>query len=152
MADRTRIQPEIEPRICLHDDLEPRIIRDEFDYGPDNDRVKIVIEAVQVLVCPKCGEVFYGPEAEKAQHLAICKAYHLLTPEEIKGVREKLGKTQEEFAELTGIGVEMLSRWEQGRVMQSRAHDNFLRVLRGVPEALVFLERPASATSAALAG
>ena len=88
------------------------------------------------MVCASCGEIFYGPEAEHAQHLAICKAYHLLTPEDIKGVREQLGKTQEEFAELTGIGVATLSRWEKGRLMQTRAHDNYLRILQTVPGAI----------------
>ena len=123
-------------RGCPHRHLEPRLIRDEFDYGPDSDRLKIVIEAVQVKVCTACGEIFYGPEAAHAHHLAICKAYHLLTPDEIKGVREQLGKTQEEFAELTGIGVATLSRWEKGRLIQTRAHDNFLRILHSSPEAV----------------
>ena len=136
---------------CSHRTLEPRIIRDEFDYGPDDDRVKIVIEAVQVLVCASCGEIFYGPEAEHAHHLAICKAYHLMIPDEIKGVREDIGKTQEEFAALTGIGVATLSRWEKGRLIQTRAHDNYLRILHTVPEAVRVLERaqgtPASSRS-----
>ena len=134
---------------CSHRTLEPRIIRDEFDYGPDDDRVKIVIEAVQVLVCAACGEVFYGPEAEKAHHLAICKAYYLLIPEEIKTIRERLGKTQEEFAALTGIGVATLSRWEQGRLIQTRAHDNYLRILDALPEAVRLLERPHAVRSSA---
>ena len=128
-------------RGCPHKCLQPRIIRDEFDYGPDDDRVKIVIDAVQVKVCAACGEVFYGPEAARAHHLAICKAYHLLTPEEIKGVREQLGKTQEAFAELTGIGVATLSRWEKGRLVQTRAHDNYLRLLQALPEAVHVLAR-----------
>ena len=140
MSDRTTIQPEIEPPICVHDDLHPQVIRDEFDYGPNNDRIHIVIDAVPVLVCPQCGEVFYGPEAEQLHHRAICKAYQLLTPEEIKNVREQLGKTQEEFAALTGIGVATLSRWEKGRLMQTRAHDNYLRLLNALPEAVHVLE------------
>ena len=149
MADRTKIQPEIEPRICVHDDLELRIIRDEFDYGPDDERIRIVIEAVPVLVCPECGEVFYGPEAEHLHHLAICKAYHLLIPEEIEAIRERLGKTPEEFAELTGIDIEILSRWEKGRLIQSRAHDNFLRILDAVPEAVRLLESSGAVRSMA---
>ena len=149
MDDRRKIQPEIEPRICTHDDLEPRIIRDEFDYGPDDERIRIVIDAVPVLVCPECGEVFYGPEAEHFHHLAICKAYHLLIPEEIEAIRERLGKTPEEFAELTGIDFEMLSRWEQGRLIQTRAHDNYLRILDAVPEAVRLLERPHAVRSSA---
>ena len=124
--------------------LEHRVIRDEFDYGPDEERVHIVSEAVPVRVCPACHEIIYGPEAARIQHRAICKAYHLLTPEEIKGVREQLGKTQEEFAELTGIGVATLSRWEKGRLIQTRAHDNYLRLLQVLPEAVHVLENGAT--------
>ena len=149
MADRPNIQPEIEPRICVHDDLEPRIIRDEFEYGPENDRIHLVIDAVPVLVCPQCGEIFYGPEAEQAHNLAICRAYHLLSPAEVQAIRERLGKTQEDFAALTGIGVATLSRWEQGRLIQTRAHDNFLRILDALPEAVRHLERLHSVLSSA---
>jgi putative zinc finger/helix-turn-helix YgiT family protein len=141
MADRKKIQPEIEPQICVHEDLQPKVIRDESDYGPENDRIHLVIDDVPVLVCPQCGEIFYGPEAEKAHNLAICKAYHLLPPDEVKAIREQLGKTQEEFAELTGIGVATLSRWEKGRLIQTRAHDNYLRILQSVPAAVRVLVR-----------
>ena len=144
MNERTKRQPEIDPPICTHDALEPRVIRDEFDYGPEDDRIRIVIEAVPVMVCSVCGEVFYGPVAGQMHHRAICKAYHLMTPEEIKDVREQLGKTQEEFAELTGIGVATLSRWEKGRLMQTRAHDNYLRLLQALPEAVHLLENGAT--------
>ena len=126
---------------CSHKCVEPRVIRDEFDYGPDDDRIKIVAEAVPVLVCTACDEIFYGPEAGHAHHLAICKALHLLTPEEIKGVRDRLGKNQAEFARLTGVGVATLSRWEQGRLMQTRAHDNYLKLLLALPEAIGVLAR-----------
>ena len=67
-------------------------------------------------------------------------------------VREQLGKTQEEFAELTGIGVATLSRWERGRLIQTRTLDNYLRILRAVPEALDLLQRPAGDSGSALAG
>jgi HTH-type transcriptional regulator/antitoxin MqsA len=121
--------------------LEARSIRDEFDYGAENERVRVVAEDVPVLVCPACDEVFYGPEAEQVHHRAICKALGLLTPEEIKSLRERLGKSQVAFAQLTGIEAATLSRWEQGRLMQSRALDNYLRILDALPEAVLALER-----------
>jgi HTH-type transcriptional regulator/antitoxin MqsA len=120
--------------------LEPRRIRDEFDYDADGERIRVVAESVPVLVCRACNEVFYGPEGEQAHHRAICKALGLLTPEEIKSVRERLGKNQAEFALLTGIGVATLSRWERGRSMQTRALDNYLSLLP-FPENLDRLRR-----------
>lgn len=70
----------------------------------------------------------------------------LLTPGEIREGREKLGLSQQEFQELLGLGGNSLSRWENGRVYQSRSIDRFLRVVFGVPEALEHLR-----TSAGLA-
>jgi putative zinc finger/helix-turn-helix YgiT family protein len=115
-------------------------IRDEFAYGPDDERVVIVAEAVPVLVCPQCGETLYGPEAAHVRHQAICRTLGLLTPEQIKSMRERLGKSQAEFAQLTGIGVATLSRWERGRLLQTRALDRYLRLLDVLPGAVPILE------------
>jgi putative zinc finger/helix-turn-helix YgiT family protein len=126
---------------CGRGALVPRVIRDEFEYGPEDERITIVAEGVPVLECPACGETLYGPDAARVRHQAICLTLGLLTPEQIKGVREKLGKKQAEFAELTGIGVATLSRWEQGRLIQTRALDRYLRVLENTPAAVRVLER-----------
>ncbi len=126
---------------CGRRPLERRYIRDEFDYGAEDERVRVVAEAVPVLVCLACEEIFYGPEAEQAHHRAICKALGLLTPEQIRGVRERLGLSQAEFAQLTGIGVATLSRWEKGRLMQTRSLDGYLQVLDAIPDAIRVLEK-----------
>ena len=121
---------------CGRPTLERRRIRDEFDYGPAGERVRVVAEDVPVLACAGCGEVFYGPEAEQVQHRALCRALGLMTPEQIRGLRERSGRSQAEFARLTGIGVATLSRWEQGRLLPSRSMDRYLRILEAVPDAL----------------
>jgi putative zinc finger/helix-turn-helix YgiT family protein len=126
---------------CGRRPLEERYIRDEFDYGPDDERIRVVAEAVPVLVCPACEEVFYGSDAERAHHRAICRALELLTPEQIRAMRERLGMSQAEFAQLTGIGVATLSRWEQGRLVQTRSLDNYLQVLDAIPHAIRVLEK-----------
>jgi len=125
---------------CGRQPLERRYIHDEFDYGPEAERIRVVAEAVPVLTCPACEEIFYGPEAEQAHHRAICKALGLLTPEQIRGVRKRLGLNQEDFARLTGIGVATLSRWEKGRLMQTRSLDGYLQVLDAIPAAIRVLE------------
>lgn len=135
---------------CGQPTLQPRQIDDEFEYGPEGERITIVAHAVPVQVCqnPDCGETLYGPEAARVRHRAICAAMGLLTPEQIKGLRERLGPSQEEFAGLTGIGVATLSRWERGRLLQTRALDRYLRLLDALPEAAHVLERvPTSASN-----
>src|SRR5207302_1310425 len=125
---------------CGYQPLEARQIRDEFEYGPDDERITIVAEAVPVLACPACGEILYGPEAAGVRHQAVCRALHLLSPAEIKALRERLGPDQEDFAWLTGIGVATLSRWERGRLLQTRALDRYLRLLDALPQAARFLK------------
>src|SRR5262249_18468888 len=39
-----------------------------------------------------------------------------------------------------GIGVATLSRWERGRLLQTRAMDRYLRLLDALPQAARFLE------------
>ena len=57
---------------CGHEPLVRQRIRDEFEYGPDDERITIVAEAVPVLACPACGETLFGPEAAAVHHQAIC--------------------------------------------------------------------------------
>jgi putative zinc finger/helix-turn-helix YgiT family protein len=125
---------------CGHQPLVAQRIRDEFEYGPDDERITVVAEDVPVLVCPACGVTLYGPEAAAVRHQAICRALGLLCPAEIKALRERLGLDQEEFARLTGIGIATLSRWELGRLLQTRALDRYLRLLEALPDAARFLE------------
>ena len=65
----------------------------------------------------------------RLQHAAVCRALGLLTPAEIQAIRERLGPTQAEFAQLTGIGEATISRWERGRILPNRAMDHYLRLL-----------------------
>ncbi len=65
----------------------------------------------------------------------------LLTPDEIRAGREKLGLSQQELQELLGLGGNSLSRWENGHVYQSRSHDTLLRITYSVPPALKWLKR-----------
>jgi putative zinc finger/helix-turn-helix YgiT family protein len=137
------VDKEVEGRRCASCNQQPlvaRRIRDEFEYGPDDERLTVIAEDVPVLVCPACGETLYGPEAAAVRHQAICRTLGLLSPAEIKALRERLGPDQDDFARLTGIGVATLSRWERGRLLQTRALDRYLRLLDALPQAARFLE------------
>jgi putative zinc finger/helix-turn-helix YgiT family protein len=149
MSDEKEVQGRRCPS-CGHQPLVARRIRDEFEYGPDEDRITIVADDVPVLACqnPECGEILYGPEAAAVRHQAICRALGLLSPAEIKALRERLGPGQDDFARLTGIGVATLSRWERGRLLQTRALDRYLHLLAALPQAARVLESlvPAATT------
>jgi len=53
----------------------------------------------------------------------------VLTPEEVKSVRNYYKMTRSRFAELTGLGEATLARWEAGAVIQNRGNDRYLRLL-----------------------
>jgi len=55
---------------------------------------------------------------------------------DIKGIREKFGLSQQKFAELFGISVATLRNWEQGRRKPSGSANVLLRVLQNNPEAV----------------
>jgi len=140
-----KIGQQSEPRgcpSCGHLSLEQRLVHERFEYGGEDKTVWVEVENVPVEVCGHCGEPFSGPAAAAVRHDAICKTLGLLTPADIRALRERFAMTQEQFAVSTGIGVATISRWERGRWVQTRAHDRLLRtldenrVLREVVEAV----------------
>lgn len=127
--------------LCGHAVLEQRVITERFTYGAEGEEAVVEAEGVPVEVCPACGEVFSGLAAAQVRHEAICRAFDLLPPREIRKLRERLGMTQAEFARLTGIGLATISRWERGRLLQTRAMDRYLRVLASSADNVEFLQK-----------
>jgi putative zinc finger/helix-turn-helix YgiT family protein len=125
--------------VCGQADLQLRIRTERFEEESDCGKVVVVAENVPVEVCKACGEVFSGPEAWRIRDEARCRAFGLLTPQEIRVLRERLGLTQQAFARLIGIGADTLAEWEGGRLIQDRAMDCYLRLLDTHPENLQFL-------------
>jgi putative zinc finger/helix-turn-helix YgiT family protein len=128
---------------CGEADLKVRFVSEKYEY--DTDRGGVIVETTDVPIeyCDACGETFAGPQAARIRHDALVKALGFLRPEEIRGLRERLGKSPEEFAQLVGSTAEDVSLWERGRRIQDRSIDRFLRVLAGVPEVVRFLENGA---------
>src|SRR5262245_52447561 len=67
------------------------------------------------LRCPKCDEVVlrFG-DARRLQEDAIAvyrKKHGLLSADEIRGIRERFGLTQNELAHLLHLGANTISRW-----------------------------------------
>src|SRR5262249_28623596 len=118
-----------------------RTITDTFEYQCDEGMVQVTADGVPISECTACGETYFGPEAGRIRHNAICRALKLLTPDQIKSIRERFQMTQRDFEKHTGIGEATVSRWERGRLLQSRAHDNFLRLLGKNPSNLEILRR-----------
>jgi putative zinc finger/helix-turn-helix YgiT family protein len=112
---------------CGHEGMHVERVYDTFEYGSDRDQIHLNAW-VPLEVCNSCATKFNTEEADRIRHDEICRHLQLLTPKEVLGIRVRHLMSQAKFAEITGIGVASLSRWESGQLMQSKSHDNLLRL------------------------
>lgn len=100
---------------------------------------EFTVEGIKRWVCDKCGnDVMAASEADHLGHAlasAYAKSKGLLSPSEIRKLREMLGMSQKDFECLLGVSTPTASRWETGAVQQSKPVDNLMRLIRDVPEA-----------------
>ena len=68
----------------------------------------------------------------------------LLSPERIVEIRKNLGLSQTELEGLFGRGEKVVTRWENGRVVQGRTADVALRLLEMEPGVLPKLRKALS--------
>jgi len=83
--------------------------------------------------CSSCGERFFTPEQARAVSIAtknyVRQKQGLLSPEAIIGIRRRLQLSQTNLEKLFGLGPKVVTRWETGRVVQSKTADIALRLL-----------------------
>lgn len=97
-----------------------------------------------VHVCEECGEEFVGDKTMKQSARALRDFYRvvdgLLTSTEIKRIRVKLGRSQEDLSSLLGGGLKAFARYENNDIIQSEPMDNLLRILDEHPYIIDTLE------------
>jgi DNA-binding transcriptional regulator YiaG len=98
-----------------------------FDDG-DGKR-PLTVPNLQWLECDRCGEVVLDDAAANAIDSAKYESLGLLAPQSILALRQRFGKTQEQMADLLGVGRKTYCRWENGTYFQTRANDNYLRLV-----------------------
>lgn len=104
----------------------------------------IQIEGLEQYLCADCGAESMYPDQIRRNQLRINdgKRRHdgLLTGVEIRGVRDRLGLTQQDASQIFGGGTNAFSKYERGDVMQSVAMDRLLKLAAFRPrEVLGFL-------------
>jgi len=99
----------------------------------------------EMYECGDCRERFFTPEQSKSVSVAIKdevrKKAGLLSPDDIIAIRERLGLTQHDLETLFGLGAKVVTRWETGRVLQSKTADVALRLLAIAPQNLESLRK-----------
>lgn len=110
--------------------------------------VDISVPSIAHLRCPKCGEVLLNlsqaQELDHGAHAAYRRRFRLLSPADIRAIREKYGLTQAQLAKLLRLGGNTISRWEADRKVQTAAMDVLLRLLRDLPASLRYLKKHAA--------
>lgn len=93
---------------------------------------KIAVES-DVLICPICkSKISYEENDSNTIKLAYKKYrnnHKLLTPEEIRQIREKYDLNQNEFSNLLGWGEKTIWRYENGSI-QDKVHNDLLMILK----------------------
>ena len=97
-------------------------------YGSGEAVAELAVR-LPVRRCDHCDFDYLDDEGECLKHEAVLGHLGLLTPREIRDIRERLGLSRSALAELTGIGEASLSRWERGVEIQTLGYDRYLRLL-----------------------
>lgn len=98
----------------------------------DHDGRKYHVDLPDLVVpkCANCGEIFIDEAADQKISDAFRLQAGLLTPKQIRAGRQDfLGLTQQQFADMLGVAVSTLSRWENGVQIQQKSLDRFMRVV-----------------------
>lgn len=110
-------------------------------YQRAAERVTVRLSGMQAEVdrelyrCAACGDeqrtVEQREAAERDAVARMREAHTLLTPREIRRLREVLGLTAAQLGELLyGVPKGIVEGWERGRYLQNRAADALLRSLQ----------------------
>ena len=102
--------------------------RHTFTYGSEESAFELTVE-VPVRRCTSCDFEYLDEEAEQLKHDAVCRHFGVLSPGEIRRIRERHQMTRVRFAEVTGLGEASLNRWENGLTIQTQGNDRYIRLL-----------------------
>jgi DNA-binding transcriptional regulator YiaG len=91
--------------------------------------VRTIMVKVPAMKDPKDGEIYFGVEASEILDKAKARHMGVLAPQELAELRQRLGLTQKEIAEVLQIGEKTWSRWETGREIVSRSLNVLLRAV-----------------------
>lgn len=106
---------------------QPMVSTETVSIRHDGRLYEITVRDLPVLQCPSCGESHYDNQSDDRIQRALREHLGFLMPEQIAALRGFWGLTQDDIERDTGIAAETLSRWENGRVIQSRSLDVLLR-------------------------
>ena len=114
--------------LCDSEETTTLWLRHSFYYGSGESAVELTV-TVPVHRCDACDLEYLDEVAERLKHEAVCEHFGVLSPGEIRRIRDYHRMTRARFAQLTGLGEASLNRWENGINIQTQANDRYLRLL-----------------------
>jgi putative zinc finger/helix-turn-helix YgiT family protein len=97
-----------------------------------------VLVRTEATICNRCGFQVLSDEQSAAYTIASADAYrerhNLLTTQELKGIRQRLGMSFRAFAKYLKVSEASPKRWEAGLV-QDEAMDELIRLKADLPAA-----------------
>lgn len=127
--------------VCGAGSLQKKIGTESFEYKGETKTIPNYV----TYACSECGEAIVDSATLKESG-KILKDFQrevdgLLTGQQIKAIRMKLGLTQEQLADIVGGGMKSVARYESAHVCQSKGMDNLLRILAAYPETLKVIQK-----------
>lgn len=109
---------------------ETEVIEKEEVSTVRGDEIKAL---ARIRVCSVCGEELFDEELEEENIQRVYDIYRkkhgILSPEEIKNIRESYGLSQRAFAKLLGIGEASIARYETG-ALPEKSLSNMIMLLK----------------------
>jgi len=122
--------------MCEQAPLQPKTYTGEIEHNAH----RLEVHGLEFYCCPECDADPVFPDQARRNHRRFQDARRrvdgLLTGKEIVGIRENLGLTQRQAAELFGGGANAFSKYERGDVIQSVAMDRLIRMVARFPALL----------------
>lgn len=142
-ARQQEVAADVSCPLCGTDEVTTSWKRHVFDYGSGESVAELSVN-VPVRSCASCELEFLDEPAERLRHEAVCRHLGVLTPAEVRRLRESHGMSRAGFAQVTGLGEASLNRWENGLNIQTHANDRYLRLLKhpGIMRQLQALTEP----------
>jgi HTH-type transcriptional regulator / antitoxin MqsA len=126
--------------MCERGTLTPVTYSETFQHHG----AELHVSGLEGYECECCGADPIFDDQIRRNHARILDARRradgLLTGEEIRVLRDRLGLTQKAASELFGGGANAFSKYERGEVVQSAAMDRLLRLVGRYPRLMADLK------------
>lgn len=126
--------------LCGSNSLEQKHGQYQFDPPGNIPGGMMVIDDATWEACAACGQQILPDELSKAIDVERYRRLGLLTPAEIKQVRENTGLSAVDMAQLLGVGDKTYTRWETGRSLQNKSNDTLIRLIDQHAELFVLVD------------